>query len=357
VFPSLLAYLGVLLVLLLPGSGAGEPATLPKVAARVNGHGRKMKAAPGPIKCIFADLDGTLCHFDRVTKQSGIVTDFDDEKSCATVRRSNGDSRKCRVLPSSTMGRGVISEETVGLIQQIREKGVKFVIITGARTSTILERMPMLPICDAIACETGSKILFPPAGSNARDMSKPSEWTLDSDWSEPLRGVTGPLDTDLPASERQGELWKLYNEMKAKNLDPDVRGYYGCFRVKCKTEEHLAAMQEFLASLDELKSRGIGHAMNLGCYDFFPLAAGKGNVVQYLQRRWQVTSTDCVALFDDDNDLPMTQHCATGFLPWVHSDSVRKRLPLEPSWHLASTAGDGVFATEEILGRILELLS
>jgi len=31
---------------------------------------------------------------------------------------------------------------------------------------------------------------------------------------------------------------------------------------------------------------GIGHAMNLGMYDFFPIRAGKGQAVRYLQTKW-----------------------------------------------------------------------
>ena len=66
----------------------------------------------------------------------------------------------------------------------------------------------------------------------------------------------------------------------------------------------LARLRPFL---DEgaLAARGIGHAMNLGMYDFFPSLAGKGPVVRFLQAKWGLKQSECIALFDDDNDIKM----------------------------------------------------
>lgn len=118
--------------------------------------------------------------------------------------------------------------------------------------------------------------------------------------------------------------------MKAELFDPDARGYTGCFRVRCKTPEavsqtrpirayrlrsirvsatfhprirlasfahpaantariqveRISATVKDVAKLDEL---GIGHAMNLGMYDFFPKVAGKGNTVRFVAiLSWQI---------------------------------------------------------------------
>merc|ERR1719460_3030883 len=94
--------------------------------------------------------------------------------------------------------------------------------------------------------------------------------------------------------------------------------------------------------------------MNLGKYDFFPRASGKGNSVAFLQRRFGVAPAESVCLFDDDNDLPMAAQCAAHYLPGLTSDSVRAAAAKQPSWRVASKAGQGVFAIEECLEEILE---
>ena len=115
------------------------------------------------------------------------------------VRNREGVERRCRLLPTSTMGAGAISEETIALVDALRAEGVKFVIITGARTTTLHERMPLLCKADAVACETGSKILYPPPG--AAQPCAPEAWTLDTDWvppPSPISQTCRRVSTALP---------------------------------------------------------------------------------------------------------------------------------------------------------------
>lgn len=53
------------------------------------------------------------------------------------------------------MGNGVVSEETIRLVDDLRKEGVKFVVVSGARTTTIMNRLPLLPRVDAAVSETG----------------------------------------------------------------------------------------------------------------------------------------------------------------------------------------------------------
>ena len=94
--------------------------------------------------------------------------------------------------------------------------------------------------------------------------------------------------------------------------------------------------------------------MNLGKYDFFPAASGKGNAVAYLQDKFGVAPEESCALFDDDNDLPMAARCGTRMLPGLTSASVRRAAAENPDWEVASVAGQGVFAVEELLESLLE---
>lgn len=47
--------------------------------------------------------------------------------------------------PSSTGMQGYISLETLQLVRELRRANVTFVIISGARYSTVIERLPYLP--------------------------------------------------------------------------------------------------------------------------------------------------------------------------------------------------------------------
>ena len=90
-------------------------------------------------------------------------------------------------------------------------------------------------------------------------------------------------------------------------------------------------------------------------YDFYPRASGKGNAVAYLQRRYGLAPAQCVALFDDDNDLPMARRCEGGqLLPGLTSKSVARAALEHPEWRVAERAGQGVFAIEELLEALLE---
>mmetsp|Transcript_42522 Transcript_42522/g.98946 ORF Transcript_42522/g.98946 Transcript_42522/m.98946 type:complete len:195 (-) Transcript_42522:18-602(-) len=178
--------------------------------------------------------------------------------------------------------------------------------------------------------------------------------TLDTDWARRFEGVTGPLEAGGLAEERKGTLWDLFRELKDMGLNPDSKGYTGCFRVDCKTPESVEKIERVASDKAGLSGRGLAHAMNLGKYDFFPQVAGKGNTVKYLMDKWGLKPEECVAMFDDDNDLPMAEACGAGMLPGVTSESVRARLAHEPDWTLAEAAGSGVFATEELLQRLLK---
>jgi len=306
------------------------------------------------VRCIFSDLDGTLCHFDRDTCKHGVTVTDDQGGATALARNSEGEQRTCRLLPTSTMGNGVVSDETVRLVDELRKEGVKFVVVSGARTTTILKRIPLLPRVDACISETGSRVMYAPPNDPGPACDVASRMKLDTQWASKFEHVTGPLDGGLPVAQRQGSLWDLYREMEALGLRVDSNGYTGCFRVDCKKEEEISKISKFTEDREGLAKRELSHAMNLGKYDFFPAVAGKGNTVKYLQELWGLQKEECVCLFDDDNDLPMTEVCGVSMLPGVTSDSVRKRLGTEKDWILARCAGTGVFATEELLQRIVE---
>jgi len=74
---------------------------------------------------------------------------------------------------------------------------------------------------------------------------------------------------------------------------------------------------------EELEGGPVTCRCNLGHYDFYASAAGKGNAVAYLQQRWGASWQESAALFDDDNDLSMAKNCRTCLIPTVTAESVR----------------------------------
>lgn len=57
--------------------------------------------------------------------------------------------------PNRRIVQGVISATTLHKVADLRARGIKFVIITGARLSTLMMRLPYLPEADAFVCENG----------------------------------------------------------------------------------------------------------------------------------------------------------------------------------------------------------
>uniref|UniRef100_A0A7S4BQQ5 Sucrose phosphatase-like domain-containing protein n=1 Tax=Chrysotila carterae TaxID=13221 RepID=A0A7S4BQQ5_CHRCT len=159
------------------------------------------------IRAIFSDLDGTLIHFPIWFEKHGVsMSDADHEKHSAIVTNAQGESRRCRLLPKTTMGDGVVSDRTVELVAQLRKAGVLFFIVTGARKSTVLERLPFLPDADAVVGESGSRMYV--------------EGKLDEEWQQRLLPVCGPIDRAMDPESRPEPLWKFCSLLKARGAPP-----------------------------------------------------------------------------------------------------------------------------------------
>ncbi|KAL3893568.1 MAG: hypothetical protein SGARI_008088, partial [Bacillariaceae sp.] len=91
------------------------------------------------IKVIFSDIDGSLLHYPT---EEEILED-------SSSNDDDGDYQILKLPPSATGMRGIISAETLRRCQEIRNKGVKLVLISGMRTSTLLGRLSYLPKADA----------------------------------------------------------------------------------------------------------------------------------------------------------------------------------------------------------------
>lgn len=304
--------------------------------------GMAAQAARRGVRAIFSDLDGTLVHFEQWFAKHGVrVIDAASgaDSTRGVVENDTGERRECRVLPKATMGPGFVSDRTISLVDRLRERGVTFVIITAARKSTLLERMPQLPRADVYVGECGTRIYY----GNERE--------LDTEWESRFVAISGPLETTLSPDERPQPLWQLYRRMREAGLRVDARSYFGCFRVEASSASDCMLVDSIRAELDPTQ---ISCSWNLGKIDFYPACCGKGNAVKYLQAKLGLRKEESAALFDDDNDLPMAEECAFHLLPSLTSESIVRAVRAHPEWRVAKRCGQGVFAIEELLESLLD---
>lgn len=241
------------------------------------------------------------------------------------------------------MGPGIMSLRTIDLINQIRKKGCLFVYITGARYSTLLERLPLMAVVDASFAESGGRFLF-------------NECTeTDSSWAQRMEPTCGSsMYHNLEPLQRPGILWDWARLLSSMGYELDTRSYFYGFRIdllKQKTEDlrNLYIFNELVkSSLDpQLMS-----ASNLGKIDFFPALSGKGNAVSYFLERNDLRKEDAVSIFDDENDLPMAYAVETCYVVQATHTAITDALRRNPSWNVAN--GTAVLATEEVLSTILK---
>ncbi|CAN8066131.1 unnamed protein product [Agarophyton chilense] len=297
---------------------------------------------------VFSDLDGTLVHYPKHFSSYAQVIDEDDQNQLATVRyRHGGETRRCAVLTSLTGGKAYLSLRTKQLVCRLRELGVMFVIITGARASTYAARRAQLPAADFEFFENGGRKL--------------RNGVLDASWSDKFAPQVGRIHdrTSLvprlaTPDARDGSLWRVHGELVARGWTTDTRDYSTNFRVDVggSAERTAAALG---AALQESGAEGAGltSSYNLGKADVYPAGSGKANAARGVLRELGESASDAVALFDDDNDVLLGELCGRAFLPGVTHDSVAKALERHAHWELASRRG--VLGTEEVLERVIGL--
>jgi hydroxymethylpyrimidine pyrophosphatase-like HAD family hydrolase len=333
-----------------------------------------MMTSPSSCKmAVFSDIDGTLVHYPPAhVMQQDINTRNDD---------GDIDNNKNDLLylpPSKTGQRGVISSKTLLLCQQLRNEGVPFVLVTGARSTTLFQRLPYLPRADAYVSESGGRIFYPnfsindvvdgmvdgvlvhPQPYEGCPSSHLESFTLVEDllWRNeisnldcagtdgysilaPRAGSDGfsTLTPPIPIDQRSGKLWAYARSMQKKGFFLDSSGYATAFRINRKHQEDdiASTFDEFLEQCNNREGvpEELGCSTNLGCVDFYPKMSGKKNVCDYLIRKFIKTCSNgedesitlkshAYCLCDDDNDVEMALACRTAYLPSVTSESMRR---------------------------------
>eukprot|EP00123_Amoebidium_parasiticum_P001155 comp12199_c0_seq1/m.6963 comp12199_c0_seq1/g.6963 ORF comp12199_c0_seq1/g.6963 comp12199_c0_seq1/m.6963 type:complete len:316 (-) comp12199_c0_seq1:521-1468(-) len=295
-------------------------------------------------RVVFSDLDGTLVHYPKDCESFSVLEPAKEGVKTRTVRYTHGpyagQVRECVELPSLTGGPSYLSLKTIELIAEVRRKGCAFVIITGARSTTLYNRLPDLPICDFYVWENGGKIAS-------------EDHTLDREWESTMEPITGKDQGEIPEpTNRVGPLWDAYREMNERGWVLDARGYSTAFRVDLKRTPG-KSLQDFEKDRAYLCAKyGFASSYNIGKADFYPPYSGKDNAAKYLAKKLGVTSREeIVAIFDDDNDILLGKEAGWALLPGTTHENVLEALRMQPRWHL--TEAQGVIGAEEALQTIL----
>lgn len=278
---------------------------------------------------LFTDIDGTLVHYGQT-----IPTD--------PAKASN-----YILLPRSTKQKdGTISKSTLFKLSALRANNLAVVLITGARTPTIMNRLPYLPAADAIITENGGVIFYP-------DGSLPTAVPLrqDLDWRATMEEVVGPLSAvNESHEERPGLLWQWYRELAAAGWVLDGAGYTANFRVSRGPNHSEQDLKDVIARCPP----GLSCSFNLGHADFYPATSGKASAASYLMGLWGVTSADCVFMCDDDNDLELAQLVNKSFLPSITSASVAAAVAANPDQFVTCPNKTGSAATEFMIEQVAD---
>jgi hypothetical protein len=288
------------------------------------------------LAIVFSDIDGTLVHYPTP-----------DEREKGVQEESSNENRILELPPSSTGMKGIISSRTLRQCQDVRRQGVKLVLVSGMRSSTLLKRLPYLPRADAYCCEAGGRIFYPiqqnenavgltitPAsydGARAQDLEA-FGLIEDMDWRDEMERIDaagkegfvsnelGDDNDQVPMSiaDREGSLWEFARRLLADGYVLDTKGYASCFRVNRNQQTPFMSKEAFDALSDGTIAypSELSTSTNLGCVDFYPVSSGKKN--------WYVSSRIVSNTFDErsvcvmhvklqriDSDLT---YCDTPFL-------------------------------------------
>jgi hypothetical protein len=241
------------------------------------------------LAIVYSDIDGTLVHYplDEMVKEE----------------TTNG-NRILELPPSSTGMKGVISSKTLGQCQDFRRQGVKLVLISGMRSSTLLKRLPYLPRADAYCCEAGGRIFYPQNNNGVGltvtpvpfDGARPEDLEAfglveDMVWRREMERIdaagkygfvsnelVGNSQIPISIADREGSLWAFARRLLADGYVLDTKGYATCFRVNRKQQTDIS--KEAFDALADAKiayPSELSTSTNLGCVDFYPVASGKKN--------------------------------------------------------------------------------
>jgi len=294
---------------------------------------------------LFSDVDGTLVHYADTTDKLGRIEGASPDGRGHTFVTNEGQSHTILKLPPSKTGmQGIISLRTLELFADVRRAGHKVVIISGARTSTVLQRLPFLPAADAVVTENGGRIFL-------RDpkMLATAPLVEDAAWRETHAAGAGPgAQEGVPPEKREAPLWEVYRVFADGGWNPDADSYTMSFRVKVKAPHTVEELEERLAELPA----ELTYSFNLGMADVYPKTSGKDKAAEYIMAKWGAPAADCALLCDDDNDLLLARAVGRAYLPGVSAATMKAATESDPERFFVAPS-HGTVGTELALQKFM----
>lgn len=349
------------------------------------------------VEAIFSDMDGTLVHYEWAMQGQGyqmLNIDGSPSASYAPTEHNTLKITRCGVemervvflhvptgtkvpcvkVPSLTLGGGYVSLTTLELAEELRCRfGVYIVLMTGARTSTMLMRRQSgtIPIVDYDVCEGGGKVweVF-----GRPTLEAP---TLSPSWTAQFAATTGPPDQlDSDPVSRQGPLWDVYRMLHKEGYYLDAKSFSTSFLVDLgKSEVVTSGKLTVLEAEQSIKDKfsqsvtrdfNVTYISNLGKGQVCPVGCNKRTAMEYLAKTMNIAITQregetylptSIAMFDDENDLEFARRCGAGFIPSVAHASVLETIADATRngdvlrWH--RTAIEGPLGTDAALREIV----
>lgn len=222
---------------------------------------------------IFSDVDGTLCFNERIHGIKHIRKHLD---GTVIVRDPvSGNTHEAYDVSVGTY-QAYMAVESRRLAHRLRE-GYNFVLVTGARPSTVHTRKDYFDFADAIILENGGMIYD-------------NHFSIDPFWHRSLE------------AERE-QLADVAQYLKSQSWSLDDQGRTSAIRVRREDNWHKAPEQyDELRDCFELPS-GLKKTSNLGSLDIILRSAGKENAVRFVMQNQGYQASDTIAIGDDINDL------------------------------------------------------
>jgi hydroxymethylpyrimidine pyrophosphatase-like HAD family hydrolase len=331
------------------------------------------------LGAVFSDIDGTLVHYKDKLEHLGYVYVGKTDRMYGALPihefRFGDQAVEAVPVPSATLSGGFCSVKTIELVAALRAQGVLFCVLTGARTSTFIERRDSgaLPSFDYGVCEGGGRLW------NRKGQ-------LDEAWLDRFSQTTGPWrqQLDMPCEDKVGPLWDVYRRLSEPDvLGPntgkvklDGRSFATAFMADVRGDSNksltlgMATVSDKEATLRRLVDTeftpkyNVAMVVNLGKAHLAPVGLDKRTAVQHIAAMEGIALKSDVArtgerrfaaaLFDDDNDLGFAELCDMGYAPTIaHPSVVPAMAAFGPSFVRAPQ--EGLLGTEFAIAELLKV--
>lgn len=266
------------------------------------------------------DCDGTLVHYN-------------------TTIDSVDDARIVKLEASSSGKVGLVSQQTLDLLDEIVAGGMTITCASGMRVNTMLTRFLSFPSIKYWILENGGRIFERDDTQDPAIMRELNEWKSVAENDDASAAAMAEFKESL--QNQEGYL---------RDFVVDDFGYETMVRIKA-TQSHRDKVRTLAAIRDVVPARLLT-TMNLGYLDVCYPHSGKLSATRWLlERTKQGAAFDYMG--DDDNDVEIGAAARHLFVTCPHSDAMAQLVSArEKDGSVTVAPHAGAKGTEALLARI-----